>query len=100
MLLPNDNVPRLVASHISLFNGLGTPLSEMLRSKIPWSLRLSTPSNKKTRPAEIVGFERFSNGNGRNSAVVRELQTTKKECHTHSARRIFLEGSGHVVRSF
>ncbi len=51
-------------------------------------------------PAENRLSDRFSNGNGRNSALVREPQTNKKKCHTHSVRRIFLEGSGHVVRSF
>ena len=33
---------------------------------------------KKSNPAELLELERFSNGNGRNSAVVRELQTKQK----------------------
>ena len=50
-------------------------------------------------PAENRLLDRFSNGNGHNSAPVKEPQTKKRERHTHSARLIFLEGSRHVVRS-
>ena len=62
--------------------------------------RFSNPPSTKPPFPEALR-DRFSNGNGHNSALVREPQTKqKRRCHTHSARRIFLEGSGHVVRSF
>ncbi len=76
------------------WEGRGTRFDSRLARVVDLLERPEKPSGWNWGIGEVFERKRGELGRGERTA------DEKNKCHTHSARRIFLEGSGHVVRSF